>query len=131
MVLAAALLGTVGWAGQAAWAAPLQLKGGVAEKQVEPQGHKPPPKGEMVSEMREDLTDEIDGPETVIRLYEDAGGTRVREFVVNGYTFQIEVTPFRGPSYYLMDTKGDGLFDESWYGHEPKLVVPQWVLFRF
>ncbi|MBF0294972.1 MAG: DUF2782 domain-containing protein [Magnetococcales bacterium] len=91
--------------------------------------HAPPAKGPLVSELREKA--EPDGPETVIRKYEDAQGNQVRESAVNGAVFQIQVIPYSGPPYYLIDNDGDGLFETRINGYEPKLMVPQWVLFRF
>lgn len=127
----AAMMATLALVPAGSGAGPLTFQGGVAASRVDQQGHQVPPRGPMVSEMSEDLTPEIPGPETVIRLYEDAGGTQVREFVINGRVFQIEVTPRGGAPYLLMDTDGDGIYEESFYGREPKLVVPQWVLFTF
>ncbi|MBF0126040.1 MAG: DUF2782 domain-containing protein [Magnetococcales bacterium] len=90
-----------------------------------------PAKGPLVSELKEDLDPAIPGPETVIRKYEDAQGNQVREFAINGAVFEIQVVPANGPPYYLIDNDGDGLFETRLNGYEPKLVVPQWVLFRF
>ncbi|HIJ82670.1 MAG: hypothetical protein HW380_3925 [Magnetococcales bacterium] len=94
-------------------------------------GHPIPQKGAMVTQFREDLTSEVDGPETVIRKYEDEHGNQVFEFIINGSLFQLQVIPADGIPYLLIDTNGDGLFDSRMNGHEPKLVLPQWVLFRF
>lgn len=100
-------------------------------EEIDPAGHPLPQKGNVVGEFREDATKEIAGPETVIRLYEDSSGNRVREFIINGFTFQIEVLPYGGIPYYLFDTDGDGLFEVRTHADEPRLVVPQWILFRF
>lgn len=90
-----------------------------------------PVKGPLVSELKENLNPDIPGAETIIRKYEDFQGNQVREFVINGAMFQIQVVPANGPTYYLIDTDGDGLFETKVNGYEPKLMVPQWVLFRF
>lgn len=90
-----------------------------------------PRKGPMISELREDLDPDVPGPETVIRRYEDYKNNTVREFLINGMLFQIEVIPNNGPPYYLIDVEGNGLFQERYVGYQPRLVVPQWVLFRF
>ncbi|MBF0402142.1 MAG: DUF2782 domain-containing protein [Magnetococcales bacterium] len=94
-------------------------------------GFEVPRKGPLISELREDLDPEVPGPETVIRRYEDYKGNTVREFLINGQLFQIEVIPTNGPPYYLIDVTGNGLFQERHVGYQPRLVVPQWVLFRF
>ncbi|MBF0095734.1 MAG: DUF2782 domain-containing protein [Magnetococcales bacterium] len=90
-----------------------------------------PPKGPLVAELRETLDPDASAPETVIRRYEEYNGLTVREYLINGTVFQIEVTPASGPSYYLIDVEGRGLFQERYVGFQPRLVVPQWVLFRF
>lgn len=101
------------------------------EKEVKEEGFEIPKKGPLVSELREDLSDDVPGAETVVRIYEDMAGNRVKESMINGAVFQIQVTPFHGFTYILMDTNGDGLFETRFNGHEPKFVVPQWVIFRF
>ena len=95
------------------------------------EGFPAPRKGPMISELREDLDPDIPGAETVIRRYEDSKGNTTREFLINGQLFQIEVIPVNGPPYYLIDVEGNGLFQERHVGYLPRLVVPQWVLFRF
>ncbi|MBF0284771.1 MAG: DUF2782 domain-containing protein [Magnetococcales bacterium] len=102
-----------------------------AKPEIKSEGHDKPRKGPLVSEFREHLSDEAEAPETVIRVYEDGSGGVVREFVINGSVFQIEVVPAVGPPYYLVDTTGSGIFDARYAGTLPRLIVPQWVLFRF
>ncbi|MBF0108641.1 MAG: DUF2782 domain-containing protein [Magnetococcales bacterium] len=94
-------------------------------------GHPIPHKGALATQFREDLSNEIAGPETVVRKYEDEQGNQVFEFIINGSVFQLQVIPANGRPYLLIDTNGDGLFDSKFHGHEPRLMVPQWVLFRF
>ena len=65
-------------------------------------------------------------PEVTIRR---EGARQFREFRVNGRLYKLEVIPDSGPSYVLIDPRGDG----QWMrisSHDP-LIVPQWVLFRF
>ncbi len=90
-----------------------------------------PRKGPLISELREEVDSDTSRPATVIRRYEDYHGNTVREFLINGRLFQIEVTPVDGLPYYLIDVEGNGLFQERYAGARPRLVVPQWVLFRF
>ncbi|MEO5329160.1 MAG: DUF2782 domain-containing protein [Magnetococcus sp. THC-1_WYH] len=94
-------------------------------------GHPIPHKGALTNQFREDLNDELDGPETVVRKYEDEHGNQVIEFSINGSLFELQVIPANGRPYLLIDTNGDGLFDSKINGHEPRLIVPQWVFFRF
>jgi hypothetical protein len=92
----------------------------------------PPSRGVLVSELRERLSRGDRDPETIVRLYEDNAGNQVREFSLNGHLFQVEVIPANGmPPYLLVDTTGDGLFDMRVVHSERRVVVPQWVLFRF
>ncbi|MEO5341151.1 MAG: DUF2782 domain-containing protein [Magnetococcus sp. MYC-9] len=90
-----------------------------------------PRKGPLISELREPTDPEHPDQETVIRRYEDSKGNTVREYLINGMLFQIEVVPVSGPPYYLIDVEGSGTFQERHVGYQPRLVVPQWVLFRF
>ncbi|MEO5377241.1 MAG: DUF2782 domain-containing protein [Magnetococcus sp. DMHC-6] len=90
-----------------------------------------PQKGPLISELKEDLNPDLPGPETLIRKYEDASGNQVVEFSINGSVFQYQVIPHGGVPYYLVDKDGDGLFENRFNGHEARLVVPQWVLFKF
>ncbi|MBF0414665.1 MAG: DUF2782 domain-containing protein [Magnetococcales bacterium] len=98
---------------------------------VNPKGFPVPEKGHMVSQFKEKASDEPNAPETVVRKYEDEQGNQVFEFFINGSLFELQVIPVHGPPYLLIDTNGDGLFDSKFNGHQPRLVVPQWVLFRF
>ncbi|MBF0460658.1 MAG: DUF2782 domain-containing protein [Magnetococcales bacterium] len=122
-------------AGEQAKSAPLNAEHvaqtGSEEVTRNEQGFPVPRKGPLVSEMREDLTPEVPGSETVIRRYDDYKGNTIREFSINGMLFQIEVTPVGGPTYYLIDVEGNGVFQERRMGPQPRLIVPQWVLFRF
>lgn len=93
--------------------------------------YKPPTKGPLVGTLKEDVDPNVPGPETTIRIYEDARGNQVREFTHQGATYQIQVIPKAGNAYYLYDNDGDGLFETRHHGYQPRLVVPQWVLFRF
>lgn len=101
------------------------------DPEVDLNGYAPPKKGPLISKTEEDLVEDLPGPETVIRLFEDEYGNKVREFVLNGALFQIEVIPFKGRPYYLVDNDGDGLFESRYQGYEPKLIVPQWVVFHW
>ncbi|MBF0184159.1 MAG: DUF2782 domain-containing protein [Magnetococcales bacterium] len=95
------------------------------------EGFSVPAKGPLVAELREKLDPDAAAAETVIRRYEEYNGITVREYLINNTVFQVEVTPANGPPYYLIDVEGNGLFQEKYIGFQPRLVVPQWVLFRF
>lgn len=58
------------------------------------------------------------------------GEDRVEEFRVKGRLYLIRVTPPHGKPYYLLDTKGNGLFVR----HDdlsPNFQVPMWVIVEF
>ncbi|MBF0177771.1 MAG: DUF2782 domain-containing protein [Magnetococcales bacterium] len=89
-----------------------------------------PPHGALVSQFEEDLAPDNPGQKMVIRLYEDGAENQVREFVINGAVFQVQVSPSAEPGYYLVDTTGNGRFDTRLEGDAPRLVLPPWVLYR-
>ena len=53
----------------------------------------------------------------------------IEEYRVNGNLYMVKVTPFVGPSYYLIDNNGDGQLSRRNQLDDP--VVPTWVLFRW
>jgi|AntRauMinimDraft_4_1070384.scaffolds.fasta_scaffold00035_56 predicted ATPase len=64
-------------------------------------------------------------PDITIREEEDR---TIREYRVNGELYAIEIRPFAGPSYYLVDHDGDGDFERR---EGDRIAVPQWVLKTF
>jgi hypothetical protein len=54
----------------------------------------------------------------------------VYEYRVKGQLYMAKVVPASGPSYYLLDTDGDGILDVQRSG-TPDLAVPQWLLFSW
>ncbi|MFO7955195.1 DUF2782 domain-containing protein [Thioalkalivibrio sp.] len=65
-----------------------------------------------------------------IIIIERDGETR-REYRVGGELVMIEVTPAVGPSYYLIDTTGDGTLDGRRNELDPDFVPPSWVIFEW
>jgi len=66
-------------------------------------------------------------PELVIR-YKD--GAKIEEYRVNGQLRYAKITPTSGPSYYLIDSTGDGSFDQR----SDQLANPpiqQWLLYTW
>ena len=59
------------------------------------------------------------------------GQERVEEYRMNNRVYMIKVTPAKGYPYYLVDTTGDGNFDTRRTGLDPKVTIPQWVLFHW
>jgi hypothetical protein len=54
----------------------------------------------------------------------------VYEYRVKGQLYMAKVVPTSGPSYYLLDTDGDGILDVQRSG-TPDLAIPQWLLFSW
>ena len=76
----------------------------------------PPPIPAGVTE--EDFEPEV----TIIKRGEDT----VEEFRVHGKLYMVKVTPPHGTPYYLIDRKGDGVFERE--TADPKVSVPLWVI---
>jgi Protein of unknown function (DUF2782) len=55
----------------------------------------------------------------------------IEEYRVNGQLYMIKVTPKNAPTYYLVDSDGDGSLESSPSEIEPRLMIPSWVLFRW
>ncbi len=72
-------------------------------------------------------TDEAE-PEVTIKR---RGEERVEEYRINGQLYMVKITPAKGPSYYLMDSDGDGSLDSRRGELDPKLLVPHWTIFRW
>jgi Protein of unknown function (DUF2782) len=58
------------------------------------------------------------------------GTDTVEEYRINGKLFKMRITPAKGPAYYLVDPKGDGVFIHS-DGPEQKIATPTWVLLEW
>ena len=52
-------------------------------------------------------------------------------YSINGQVYAVKITPSSGPSYYLIDTDGDGLLETTQNDIERGLNVPQWILFSW
>ncbi|CAK0765288.1 conserved hypothetical protein [Gammaproteobacteria bacterium] len=59
------------------------------------------------------------------------GEERIEEYRMGGHLYMIKVTPRIGPSYYLVDTDGDGNFETRQASLEPNFFVPMWILFSW
>ena len=56
--------------------------------------------------------------------------TIIEEFEENGVRY-IKVTPKKGPSYYLIDSDGDGDMDTRRNELDPNLLIPTWTIFKW
>lgn len=64
---------------------------------------------------------------TIRRQREDI----IEEHRLNGKLYMIRVIPRFGPSFYLLDTDGDGNMDTRYKDLDPNLLIPGWVLFSW
>jgi len=58
------------------------------------------------------------------------GEDKIEEYRVGGRLYMIKVTPSHGTPYYLVDERGDGVFNR----HDilnPSFVVPMWMIKEF
>ena len=55
----------------------------------------------------------------------------VTEYRINGQLHSIKVEPVVGPSYWLVDTTGNGFTDTRYDNFNPPFAIPGWVLFRW
>ncbi|MBP9219525.1 MAG: DUF2782 domain-containing protein [Sterolibacterium sp.] len=58
------------------------------------------------------------------------GEDRVEEYRLNGKLYMLKVTPPSGPSYYLIDERGDGKMTRQ-ETLDSGLRVPMWVIGTF
>jgi Protein of unknown function (DUF2782) len=68
-------------------------------------------------------------PEVTIRRRGDQG--TVEEFRAGGVLYMIRINPARGPSYYLVDTDGDGNLETRTNDLQSGMLIPAWVLLRW
>lgn len=67
-------------------------------------------------------------PEVVIKPRDDS---KVKEYRVNGRLYMIEITPSKGPHYFLVDTDGDGSLETRLNGPVSSVQIPSWTLLRW
>ena len=74
-----------------------------------------------------DPTAGLDNAQTVSRT--DANGDVISEYRIAGQLRVVKIVPLRGPTYYLVDSDGDGVLDSS-KGEGPVSPV-QYKLFEW
>ena len=79
------------------------------------------------SVVAEEVTSEPQ-PEVVITPRDNG---RVKEYRVNGRLYMIEIKPSKGPSYFLVDTDGDGSLDTRENDVSNGIQIPSWPLLRW
>lgn len=55
----------------------------------------------------------------------------VREYRLNGVLYMIAITPKNAPTYYLIDTDGDGELETTRNELDPNIMIPSWTIFRW
>lgn len=86
----------------------------------------PPPIREPLPPKVTDPDEQLE-PGVVIRREEDR---TVEEYRSGGRVYMVRITPSAGPSYYLIDTTGDGLMDLRHDTFEPVKPV-YWKIFEW
>ena len=66
-------------------------------------------------------------PTVAIRVEEN--GDRIEEYSQNGKIYMVKVTPERGPSYYLMDTDGNGRLNRD--DRDPRVQPVHWTIYEW
>ena len=66
-------------------------------------------------------------PQITIR---QKGTSKVEEYRLHGHLYMIKVTPFKGHSYYLVDTHGDGHFHRQ-NSLDTGVRAPMWVIHQW
>ena len=85
---------------------------------LEPLPYIPPPPGVVDPELEPQIT------------ITQKGEDKVEEYRIKGRLYMIRVTPSHGKSYYLIDTRGDGLM-RRYDDLSPNFMVPMWVIHQF
>ena len=85
---------------------------------LEPLPYIPPPPGMVDPELEPQVT------------ITQKGEDKVEEFRIKGRLYMVKVTPPHGKSYYLIDTRGDGLM-RRYDDLSPNFMVPMWVIHQF
>lgn len=89
------------------------------EQQLEPLPDEPPPPPESVHS-GEALEPDV----TIIQRGEET----VEEYRIHGRLYMVKITPSAGPSYYLLDSDGDGKLESRMSDLYSNFVVPSWVI---
>lgn len=77
------------------------------------------------------MAQEVEGgadAEVVITPRDDG---RIKEYRVNGQLYMVEITPAKGPHYFLVDSDGDGTLDRRQNGPSEGIEVPRWTLLKW
>ncbi len=90
-----------------------------AELQAVPEPPEIPPQVKSGETLEPDITIRRDDRKTIT------------EYRINGRVHSIKVEPVVGPTYWLVDTTGDGFTDTRYDNFYPPFAIPGWVIFRW
>ena len=94
-----------------------------AETDSEPAPVPEPPELPPAIQSGEEMQPDI----TIIRK----GKETIQEFRRNGQLYMIKVKPDIGPSYYMLDSNGDGKLDVKKNDLDRNSQINQWLLFEW
>ncbi len=77
--------------------------------------------------MADEVADTLE-PEVVITPRDNS---QVKEYRVNGRLYMIEITPAKGPRYFLVDSDGDGTLERRQSGPLLGVEIPRWTLLEW
>lgn len=120
--LSAILLGTiVAWTacGSAAAESVAAASGESPTLQAVPEPPNIPPRVKSGETLEPEITIRRDDKQTIT------------EYRINGRLHSIKVEPVVGPTYWLVDTTGDGFTDTRYNNYNPPYFIPGWVIFRW
>ena len=67
-------------------------------------------------------------PEVTIRREPEQ---TITEYRINGQVHSVKVEPDFGPTYWMVDTTGDGFAETRYDNFEPPFAIPGWIIFQW
>ncbi len=74
------------------------------------------------------FNEDVQQPQIIVR---PSRSGKVQEYRMGGQLYMVKITPDKGPSYYLVDSDGDGNLETRRYNISQDFAVPQWTLKRW
>ncbi len=109
----------VAWGSAAAEPVAATTGGGSPTLQAVPEPPDIPPRVKSGETLEPEITIRRDDRQTIT------------EYRINGQLQSIKVEPVVGPTYWLVDTTGDGFTDTRYDNYNPPFAIPGWVIFRW
>lgn len=86
-----------------------------------------PPPPPLLDDSQEVTRELLEPQVTIIRR----DGEIIEEYRLHGQLYMVRITPRTGPSYYLVDTDGDGNLETRSHELDPGLMIPAWTILRW